>query len=224
MRARTIIPLVAVGAVLLGLMLMLRTPSPSPRASSPTSEERLKTPITPLPVPSDSMTIQPIAQKVNVTLATSKGTIRVELDGTRAPLTVGNFIALARKGFYNGTTFHRVIPDFMIQGGDPLSKDASQRARHGTGGPGYTFPDETNDERIVRGTIAMANTGQNTNGSQFFIVTAETTPHLDGKHTNFGKVITGMNVVDAISQTERDARDNPSQPVVLNTVTVETAS
>lgn len=168
------------------------------------------------------MNIQPVAQKVTVTLNTTKGMIRLELDGTRAPLTVGNFIALVQKGYYNGTTFHRVIPDFMIQGGDPLSKEAAQRARHGTGGPGYEFPDELNAEKIVRGTVAMANAGPNTNGSQFFLVTAEATPRLDGKHTNFGKVVAGMDIVDAISRVPRDDNDNPLQPVVLESVTVDT--
>lgn len=217
---RALITIVIASAVLFGAVLFLRAPSRTPSDSLPQENPEAQTPS---PVTPTSMNIQPIAQKVTVSLNTNKGLICLELDGTRAPLTVGNFVSLAQKGFYDGTTFHRVIPDFMIQGGDPLSKDVSQRARHGTGGPGYTFPDEVTKERIVRGSVAMANAGPNTNGSQFFIVTAEATPHLDGKHTNFGMVISGMDVIQAISQVETDARDNPVQPVVIETVTVDTA-
>lgn len=169
-------------------------------------------------MPSD---IQPIASTVLVTLKTNKGDIKLELDGAAAPLTVGNFVALAKKGFYNGTTFHRVIPDFMIQGGDPLSKDASQRFRHGTGDPGYKFKDEFNSRKIVRGSLAMANSGPGTNGSQFFIVVGQAFPHLDGKHTNFGSVVAGMDIVDAISLVQADGNDNPLQPVVISEVVVE---
>lgn len=210
MRVRYVALIVAVCAALLGAIL-----------ATLARREIPETQATPTPVIPTSLTVQPIAQKVTVTLTTNKGKIRLELDGTRAPLTVGNFVALAEKGFYDGTTFHRVIPDFMIQGGDPFSKHASQRARHGTGGPGYTFPDEINGMPIVRGTVAMANAGPNTNGSQFFIVTAAATPHLDTKHTNFGKVISGMDIVDVISQVERDENDIPLRPVVIDALTVE---
>lgn len=174
--------------------------------------------LTQVTMPSD---IQPINSTVQVTLKTNKGDITLELDGAAAPLTVGNFVALSKKGFYNGTTFHRVIPDFMIQGGDPLSKDPSQRFRHGTGDPGYKFKDEFNARKIVRGTIAMANSGPNTNGSQFFIVVGEAFPHLDGKHTNFGTVVSGMDVVDAIVAVQTDANDNPVEPVVISDVVIE---
>lgn len=223
MRARILIPLITAGILLVGIVLVLRIPSTMPGVSplSPTEQPEIQA--TPSSITPTTMNVQAIAQKVTVTLNTNKGALRLELDGTRAPLAVGNFVSLAQRGFYDGTTFHRVIPDFMIQAGDPLSKDASQRARHGTGGPGYTFPDETTREPLVRGSVAMANAGPNTNGSQFFIVTAEATPHLDGKHTNFGKVISGMEVVDAISRVESDARDNPVQPVVIESVTVDTA-
>jgi cyclophilin family peptidyl-prolyl cis-trans isomerase len=174
--------------------------------------------ITPMTTPSN---IVPIAEKVNVTLKTNMGDIALELDGTTAPITVGNFVGLAQKAFYDGTTFHRVIPDFMIQGGDPNSKDQTKKYTHGTGGPGYQFADEINSNKIVRGTIAMANAGPNTNGSQFFIVTAPATPYLDGKHTYFGKVISGMDVVDKISLVQRDENDNPLSPVTINQVVVE---
>lgn len=193
----------------------LTIPEPSPLLSSPI-DNTVK-----IPAPSPSPpSIQPITQAVHVTLKTNKGDIEVELNGKVAPLTVGNFVQLAQNDFYDGTTFHRVIPDFMIQGGDPFSKDQALRSRHGTGGPGYMFKDEINAEKIVRGTMAMANAGPNTNGSQFFIVTAPATPFLDGKHTYFGKVIKGMEIVGAISLVERDDNDNPVQPVIITDIVV----
>jgi len=144
------------------------------------------------------------------TLHTSHGTIELELFDADAPKTVENFRTLAGDGFYDGVVFHRVIPDFMIQGGDPTGT--------GMGGPGYTFEDEFNDHGVVRGALAMANAGPNTNGSQFFIVTAEATPWLDGKHTVFGQVTDGMDVVDTISQLQTDANDKPREPVVIERV------
>jgi cyclophilin family peptidyl-prolyl cis-trans isomerase len=136
--------------------------------------------------------------------------IRVELFPDDAPKTVENFETLARDGFYDGVIFHRVIPNFMIQGGDPTGT--------GTGGPGYTFEDEPNDRHVVRGALAMANAGPNTNGSQFFVVTADACPWLDGKHTVFGRVVEGMDVVDEISSVPRDARDKPREPVAIERV------
>ncbi len=144
------------------------------------------------------------------TLHTNHGAIEVELFDEDAPTTVGNFTKLAEDGFYDGVIFHRVIPGFMIQGGDPTGT--------GTGGPGYQFEDEINDHNVVRGALAMANAGPNTNGSQFFIVTAEEASWLDGKHTVFGRVTSGMEVVDAISDVDRDARDKPREDVVLERV------
>jgi cyclophilin family peptidyl-prolyl cis-trans isomerase len=146
------------------------------------------------------------------TLQTNHGAIEVELFDDDAPETVRNFVRLAREGFYDGTIFHRIIPDFMIQGGDPTGT--------GTGGPGYTFADEPNEHRVVRGALAMANAGPNTNGSQFFVVTTEEAPWLDGKHTVFGRVTRGMEVADAISEVERDARDRPRDDVVLERVEI----
>ena len=143
-------------------------------------------------------------------LHTSEGAIELELYPNEAPKTVENFRKLARDGFYEGVIFHRVIPNFMIQGGDPTGT--------GTGGPGYEFEDEFNEHRVVRGALAMANAGPNTNGSQFFIVTAEATPWLDGKHTVFGKVTSGMDVVDRICQAERDENDRPASPVAIERV------
>jgi cyclophilin family peptidyl-prolyl cis-trans isomerase len=146
------------------------------------------------------------------TLHTNHGEIAVELFDGDAPKTVDNFVTLARDGFYDGVVFHRIIPDFMIQGGDPTGT--------GSGGPGFTFEDEINDRLVVRGALAMANAGPNTNGSQFFIVTADACPWLDGKHTVFGQVTTGMEVVDAISGVETDARDRPRADVVIERVSV----
>jgi peptidyl-prolyl cis-trans isomerase B (cyclophilin B) len=146
----------------------------------------------------------------NATLHTNHGQIEIELFDEGAPKTVENFLKLARDGFYDDVIFHRVIPDFMIQGGDPTGT--------GTGGPGYTFEDEFNDHKVARGALAMANAGPNTNGSQFFIVTAEATPWLDGKHTVFGRVTNGMGVVDEISSVDTDSSDKPREEVVIERV------
>jgi peptidyl-prolyl cis-trans isomerase A (cyclophilin A) len=215
--------------------------------------------------------VEPISSVISVTLKTNKGDIVIALDGTRAPMTVGNFVKLAKDNFYDGTTFHRVIADFMIQGGDPLSKDQATRAQHGTGGPGYQFKDEINAESyglhttklvdaidpsqveqlqpqvrdwsikqfyeaqgykyittvqslpLQRGVLAMANSGPNTNGSQFFIITAESVPHLNGKHTPFGVVQQGMDVVMAIQAVPADDNNNPLEPVVIQDIVVNDA-
>jgi len=145
-------------------------------------------------------------------IETTQGTIELELFDEDAPKTVENFVRLASEGYYDGLIFHRVIPDFMVQGGCPQGT--------GTGGPGYTFEDEINDHKIVRGTLAMANAGPNTNGSQFFIVTAEATPWLDGRHTAFGQVTSGMDVVDRIEGVDTDGRDRPLDEVRMERVTV----
>jgi len=166
-------------------------------------------------------TSKDVQQFSTAVIRTSVGTITVELFGGKAPQTVKNFTTLTGQGFYNGTKFHRIIKDFMIQGGDPLSKDDAMQARWGTGGPGYAFADEINSEKLVRGTIAMANAGPNTNGSQFFIVTAEATPWLDGHHTVFGKVVSGMDVVAAIEAVATDASDKPLQHIVVESITLE---
>jgi peptidyl-prolyl cis-trans isomerase B (cyclophilin B) len=149
-------------------------------------------------------------------LHTSKGAIQIELHDEDAPKTVENFLKLARDGFYDGVIFHRVIPDFMIQGGDPTGT--------GSGGPGYSFEDEFNDHKVARGALAMANAGPDTNGSQFFIVTAAACPWLDGKHTVFGRVTEGMDVVDSIASVDTDARDKPREDVRIERVDVPKAS
>ena len=143
---------------------------------------------------------------------TTAGTIELELFDADAPKTVENFRKLAADGFYDGVIFHRVIPDFMIQGGDP---DGT-----GRGGPGYTFDDEINDHKIVRGALAMANAGPNTNGSQFFI-TVGPTQWLTGKHTIFGDVVEGLDVVEKISKVPRNSQDKPNKPVTINTLVIE---
>ena len=146
---------------------------------------------------------------------TSMGTIALELFDDDAPKTVANFRKLASDGFYDGIIFHRVIPDFMIQGGCPQGT--------GTGGPGYTFEDEFNDNNVVRGALAMANAGPNTNGSQFFIVTADAAPWLDGKHTVFGQVTAGMDAVDAIESTPTGGQDRPLDPPTIEGIELDPA-
>src|SRR6059036_2078128 len=138
---------------------------------------------------------------------TTHGTIALELFDDDAPKTVANFRKLASEEFYDGIIFHRVIPDFMIQGGCPQGT--------GTGGPGYTFKDEINQHKVVRGALAMANAGPNTNGSQFFIVTINAAPWLDGKHTVFGNVVSGMEVVDSIEASDTDGRDKPTTDALI---------
>jgi peptidyl-prolyl cis-trans isomerase B (cyclophilin B) len=148
----------------------------------------------------------------NATLQTNHGAIGVELFDDEAPKTVENFKKLAQDGFYDGVIFHRVIRDFMIQGGDPTGT--------GSGGPGYQFEDEFNDHKVERGALAMANAGPNTNGSQFFIVTADACPWLDGKHTVFGRVTSGLDVVDTIEQVDTGPGDKPRNDVRIESVEV----
>ena len=149
----------------------------------------------------------------NATLHTNHGVIELELFDEDAPKTVENFRKLAADGFYDGVSFHRVIKDFMIQGGDPTGT--------GAGGPGYTFEDEFNDNKVERGALAMANAGPNTNGSQFFIVTTEAAPWLDGKHTVFGRVTGGMDAVDSIEGTETDSGDKPVSEALIERIELD---
>src|SRR5947208_4889212 len=151
-----------------------------------------------------------VAGMTNATLHTNHGAIVLELFDEDAPKTVDNFVKLSKDGFYDGIAFHRVIPDFMIQGGCPRGD--------GTGGPGYEFEDEPNQHGIVRGALAMANRGPDTNGSQFFIVTTEAAPWLDGKHTVFGRVAEGMDAVDTIESTPTDGSDRPREPQTIERV------
>ncbi|MBD3250305.1 MAG: peptidylprolyl isomerase [Candidatus Pacebacteria bacterium] len=151
-------------------------------------------------------------QEYQALITTNLGEIKVKLYAKDTPLTVNNFVYLAKNDFYNGTIFHRVIKDFMIQGGDPEGT--------GRGGPGYKFEDEDSSNQLVAGSLAMANAGPNTNGSQFFIVTADSTPWLDGKHTNFGEVIEGMDVVRQVEQVPTGAQDRPIEPVTIKSVEI----
>jgi len=160
--------------------------------------------------PRRSSTIEPVTA---ATLKTNKGAIGIELFDDDAPKTVANFVKLSSEGFYDGVIFHRVIENFMIQGGDPTGT--------GSGGPGYQFEDEPNDHHVERGVLAMANAGPNTNGSQFFIVTAPACPWLDGLHTVFGRVSSGMDVVDAIEHTPTDSNDRPLDQVWIESVALD---
>jgi cyclophilin family peptidyl-prolyl cis-trans isomerase len=144
------------------------------------------------------------------TIQTSEGPIVFELFDEDAPQTVENFRRLAEQGFYDGLTFHRVIKDFMIQGGCPEGT--------GTGGPGYAFDDEINSHKVVRGALAMANAGPNTNGSQFFIVTADACPWLDGKHTVFGQLTGGSDILDKLEAVPTDSGDRPVEPIGIASI------
>jgi len=162
-----------------------------------------------------------INKMTTVTMTTNKGDITLELFADLKPKTVENFTKLAKEGFYNGTRFHRVIKGFMVQGGDPLSKDVANQNRWGTGGPGYSFADElSNENKNVIGTISMANSGPNTNGSQFFINTANNN-FLDTKHTVFGKVVAGMDVVTAIENTRTGQNDKPVEDMIIVKIEVK---
>jgi cyclophilin family peptidyl-prolyl cis-trans isomerase len=157
------------------------------------------------------------------TIQTDKGAIVIEIDDQGAPKAAANFIELARKGFYDGVIFHRLVPGFVIQGGDgQFGKiDSLDKGRVGTGGPGYKFADEPFKGDYVRGAVAMANAGPNTNGSQFFICLLDLSGKLPKQYTRFGQVTSGMDVVDAIAASKRDSRDQPLEPTAMRTVTVE---
>ncbi|MDO8592149.1 MAG: peptidylprolyl isomerase [bacterium] len=157
------------------------------------------------------------AQYDSAVIKTNFGDITVKFYAQESPITVNSFMNLAKAGFYNGTKFHRVIKDFMIQGGDPNSKD-DDWSNDGQGGPGYQFQDEFNQHKLVKGSLAMANSGPNTNGSQFFIVTAAATAWLDGKHTNFGYVANGLDAVEKIQQVKVNQNDHPTEDVVINNI------
>lgn len=158
-------------------------------------------------------------KNIKILMKTNFGDIKLELFKKDAPQTVDNFLKLAKSGFYDGTKFHRIIKNFMIQGGDPNSKD-NDWSDDGMGGPGYVFKDEINVHKVVRGVIAMANAGPNTNGSQFFIVTAQSAPWLDDKHTVFGKVIESMEVVDKIENVATNDNDHPTKDVIVKSISL----
>jgi cyclophilin family peptidyl-prolyl cis-trans isomerase len=178
-------------------------------------------PITSSTTPMSTSTSATPEKVTSATLTTNKGVIEITF-ATDTPIAVANFAKLAANGFYDGTRFHRVIPDFMIQGGDPLSKDVSKKASWGTGGPGYTFSDEFHPyDAFTQGVVAMANAGPDTNGSQFFIVTSVAgTPWLIGKHTIFGHVTKGLDVALAIQNMQTNGSDQPVQDVTIESVTI----
>ena len=151
-------------------------------------------------------------------IKTDYGNITLKFYAKESPKTVNNFFNLANNGFYDGIRFHRIINDFMIQTGDPLSKDIANKNRWGTGDPGYKFADEFNDQPLQKGSLAMANSGPNTNGSQFFIVTKDSVPWLDGKHTNFGYVAEGLEVVEKIEALPTDSIDRPLEDVIIKSI------
>lgn len=192
---------------------MMTQPSNQNPNNMPVDDQQLaeNTQMNKTQMPKPSMVID-TNKEYTATMQTSEGTIRLKLFADQTPKTVNNFVYLARTGFYNDLTFHRVIKDFMIQGGDPKGD--------GTGGPGYQFEDEPSSSKLVKGSLAMANSGPNTNGSQFFIVTADATPWLDGKHTNFGQVIEGMEVVEKIEQVKTDDKDRPVRPISIQSVMI----
>ncbi len=162
-------------------------------------------------------TVDYAKQYSQAVITTNLGKIKVKFHNADSPATVNNFLKLASEKFYDGTKFHRVIKGFMIQGGDPNSKD-DDWANDGAGGPGYKFADEFNAHKLAKGSLAMANSGPGTNGSQFFIVTAASTPWLDGKHTNFGEVIEGMDVVDKIENAEKNTNDHPLEDITIQSI------
>lgn len=198
---KTVLALLGIGVIVV-VVILLATPR---KTHSPTNEDT---------------TLTTTKSTMHATVITNKGSFELELFSDLAPNTVTNFVNLAEEGFYEGVKFHRVIVGFMIQGGDPLTKDDTKAAFWGTGGPGYQFDDEIHAEnQNVIGTISMANAGPNTNGSQFFINTADNN-FLDTKHTVFGKVVSGMEVVKAIESVETAPGDRPVDPVVIESITI----
>lgn len=216
-QASLIVVLIAV----VGLIVAVVYKAPQPNESAQPSTLTATSTDTPTQTePLTASTTKPTQNVMQATITTNKGVITLELYADKTPNTVANFTKLAQDGFYNTTKFHRVIDGFMIQGGDPLTKDDTKQSMWGTGGPGYKFADEfAPGLSNVTGTISMANAGPNTNGSQFFINVADNT-FLDGKHSVFGRVTGGMDVVLAISQVERTSRDVPVDPVVLESVVI----
>lgn len=213
-------------ALAMGLFVMTghyengKITKPSLPLAETSSDKKNAEPANSTTMPTDTSSTS-VPTYTKATISTSMGDITLKLYPADAPQTVANFAKLANEGFYNGVKFHRVIKDFMIQTGDPKSKDDSLVAQWGTGGPGYAFKDEINAHKLVKGSLAMANAGPNTNGSQFFIVTADATPWLDGKHTNFGEVESGMEVVMAIENVKTLPGDRPVTPVVIKSITVK---
>lgn len=219
---QAILVVVLIAVVGLIVVVVYRAPQPNESAQQSTTSTSTAT-STDSVAQTESLTAsttKATQTTMQATITTNKGVITLELYADKTPNTVANFTKLAQAGFYNTTKFHRVIDGFMIQGGDPLTKDDTKQSTWGTGDPGYKFADEfAPGLSNVTGTISMANSGPNTNGSQFFINVADNT-FLDGKHSVFGRVTGGMDVVLAISQVDRTSRDVPVDPVVLESVVI----
>ena len=210
-----LIIVIALGIVLIGLIAafaLIPTPAAKESANNSNAVKNINSNM-------QNSDIKNLANQTAV-LKTNFGDIALELFSADAPKTVENFIKLSKSGFYSGTKFHRVIKGFMIQGGDPNSKD-DDWSDDGMSGPGYKFEDEINSHKLVRGTLAMANAGANTNGSQFFVITAESTPWLDGKHTAFGKVLSGLDIVDKIESVKVNENDHPTDDVIVNSIEIQ---
>lgn len=209
--------LFAILLLITGCGLKTDSVSQKPVAQKTDTETRKPEPVTPK---QGMQNIDPskfenlVAEYKSAIIKTSLGDIKVDFFGADSPKTVNNFLNLAKIGFYDGTRFHRVISDFMIQGGDPNSK-SDDWSIHGMGGPSYKFADEFNSHKLVRGSLAMANSGPNTNGSQFFVVTSTETPWLDGRHTNFGQVVGGMDVVTKIEGVSKNQNDHPLEDITV---------
>lgn len=213
---KTVLAIVTLAVAVVAIAIMVRNRADVAEAPTPSDQSASAT--VPVTQSSTSSKTSMEATITQATLKTSYGDIVIAFDNENTPATVANFTKLASSGFYNGTKFHRVIAGFMIQGGDPLSKDDSKQSMWGTGGPGYQFADEikpTNNN--AKGTISMANAGPNTNGSQFFINVDDNFP-LNGKHTVFGHVTSGYDIVEKISRTATTPNDRPVEPVTIDSV------
>ena len=219
--SKSVWAVIALVIAIVAVSLLLRSRGADQDSASGNVAPSATTTTTATTTAAPATTTKPMEKYTQATLKTNMGDIVISFDTTNTPNTVANFTKLASQGFYNGTKFHRVIKGFMIQGGDPLSKDDSQQAMWGTGGPGYQFDDEikpTNND--IKGTIAMANAGPNTNGSQFFINVADNV-FLNGKHTVFGHVVSGYDIVEKISNVQTVPGDRPASPVVIESVTLK---
>ncbi len=217
---KAVLGILTLVVAIIAIALLLRNRAlvaESPNLTESTESSATSTP----PITQSSTSSSMDASITQATFKTNYGNIVIAFDTANTPKTVANFTKLASEGFYNGTKFHRVIKDFMIQGGDPLSKDDTKQPMWGTGGPGYQFDDEikpTNSD--VKGTVAMANAGPNTNGSQFFINVADNI-FLNGKHTVFGHVTSGYDIVEKISKTATGQNDRPIEAVIIESITLK---
>lgn len=190
----------------------------APKPNQPKQNNMNMAPKPPAPPPAPKEDLSLAEKYQQAIIHTNLGAIQLDFYADQAPKTVNNFFKLAEEKFYDGTRFHRIIEDFMIQAGDPNTRDPQNKNIWGTGGPGYTFADEINGQKLVKGSLAMANSGPDTNGSQFFIVTKDETPWLDGKHTNFGYVSGGMDVVEAIEKVATNDKDQPIEDVMISAI------